>query len=133
MDTSTWIDRLDATIARRPRAADRAFAWAHIAQRIALSDLLTCPPDLPSAACWVEPRMAWILDDLTSAGARSDPIAVPDIEAADTAVVLAAVLDRLIVAAAAPDRRATSEQIDACAGAVTRATAARRDLAASPT
>lgn len=129
MDVSDWIDLIDARIARRSRAADRAWAWAHVAHLIAVNDLLTDR----SAACWVEPRMAWTLDDLASAGTRTDPIRLPLVDPADTPEALEQILDRLILTAGAADRHATAAQADACAQAVTRAVAARHDYATSPT
>lgn len=133
MDIADWIDLIDARIARRSRAADRAWAWAHIAHLIALNDLLTDRSTAPSAACWVEPRIAWTLDDLASAGTRTDPVRLPLVDPADTPEALQRVLDRLILTAAAPDAHATAAQADACAQAVTRAVAARLDYATSPT
>lgn len=133
MDISDWIDLIDARIARRPRAADRAWAWAHIAHLIALNDLLTDRSTAPSAACWVEPRMAWTLDDLASAGTRTDPVRLPLVDPADTPEALQQILDRLILTAGAPDAHATAAQADACAQALTRAVAARHDYATSPT
>lgn len=133
MDTGDWIDLIDSRIAARPRAADRAWAWAHLAHLIALNDLLTDRSTGHSAACWVEPRMAWTLDDLAGAGTRTDPIRLPLFDPADTTHALEQVLDRLILTASAPDPHATTAQADACAQAVARAVAARRDFATSPT
>lgn len=133
MDIADWVDLIDARIARRPRAADRAWAWAHIAHLIALNDLLTDRSTGPSAACWVEPRIAWTLDDLASAGTRTDPVRLPLVDPADTPEALQRVLDRLILTAGTSDAHATAAQADACAQAVTRAVAARLDYATSPT
>lgn len=131
MDTSTVIARIDRSVDRLPRALERTCAWAWIAQAIAQRDLLGDPAGPPSASCWVEPRMAWILEDLASVGVRTDPIPVPTISADDVAPVLATVLDRLVASAGAPPLRATQAQVDAIVRTLARAVAAREDLLAT--
>lgn len=131
MDTSTVIARIDASVDRLPRALERTCAWAQVAHAIAQGDLRGDPELPPSVSCWVEPRMAWILEDLTSVGVRTDPIPVPTISADHVAPVLATVLDRLVTSASARPLRATPAQVDAIARTLARAVAAREDLLAT--
>lgn len=131
MDTSTWLAALHQRISTRRSTLDRLWAWAHVAQTVALADLLATPSTIPTPACWVEPRMAWAMDDLAYAGARTDPLPVPLIEPVGTDDVLRTVLHHLIDTGQAPGRYATPEQAAACAQAVDRACAALRDYAAS--
>ena len=131
MDTTTWLSTLHRRISSRRSTLDRAWAWAYVAQAVALADLLTTPSTLPTAACWVEPRMAWALDELAYAGARTDPLPVPVISPAEADEVLRTVLRRLIDTARTPSPNTTTEQAAACAQAVDRARAALRDYAAS--
>jgi hypothetical protein len=131
MDTSTWLAALHQRISTRRSTLDRLWAWAHVAQTVALADLVATPSAIPTPACWVEPRMAWAMDDLAYAGARTDPFPVPLIDPADVDEVLRTVLRRLIDTGQAPGDHATRETAAACAEAVDRARAALRDYAAS--
>ncbi len=131
MDRTTMIARIDASVDRLPRALERTCAWAWIAHVIAQADLLGDSAIPPSASCWVEPRMAWILEDLAGVGVRTDPIPVPTISPGHVATVLATVLDRLVASAGAPPLRATPAQVDATVRTLARALAARADLLAT--
>lgn len=131
MDRTTVIARIDESVDRLPRALERTCAFAWIAHAIAQGDLLGDPAVPPSASCWVEPRMAWILEDLASVGVRTEPIPSPTISAEDVASVLASVLDRLVASAGAPALRATPAQVEAVARTLARAVAAREDLLAT--
>lgn len=131
MDTTTWLGALHRRISTRRSTVDRAWAWAYVAQAVALADLLSTPSTIPTAACWVEPRMAWAMDDLAYAGADTDPLPVPAIARADIDEVLRTVLRRLIDTARTPGPNTTTEQAAACAQAIDRARAALRDYAAS--
>lgn len=73
--------------------------------------------------------MAWALDDLAYAGARTDPLPVPVISPAETNEVLRTVLRRLIDTARTPSPNTTTEQA-AAAGSRSR-TRSLRDYAAS--
>ena len=131
MDTSTLLAALHRRISSRRSPLDRAWAWAHVAQVVALTDLLASPSAVPTAACWVEPRMAWAMDDLAYAGADTAPLPVPAIATRDIDEVLRTVLRRLIDAASIPSPHATDAQAAACAQAAKRARAALRDYASS--
>ena len=131
MDTSPWLAGLHRRISSRRSTLDRAWAWAYVAQVVALTDLLASPSAVPTPACWVEPRMAWAMDDLAYAGADTEPLPVPLIAAGDIDEVLRTVLRRLIDAASIPSPSATHGQVAACAQTVDRASAALRDYASS--
>jgi hypothetical protein len=129
MDLTTWMATVEADINRRTGTADRTWAWAYVIRAIALNDLLSAPPGQTTDAVWVEPQMAWAMDDLVDAGVRTPPPPVPDVAAADVRTVLTASLRRLILVASIDDPRLPMPLVDACGYAVRRAAVAHHAYA----
>jgi hypothetical protein len=129
MDLTTWMATVEADINRRTGTADRTWAWAYLIHAIARHDLLTAPPGTTTDAVWVEPQMAWALDDLVDAGVRTPPPTVPAVAAADVRAVLTAALRRLILVASADDPRLPMPLVDACGYAARRAAVAHHAYA----
>jgi hypothetical protein len=129
MDLTTWMATVEADINRRTGTADRTWAWAYVIRAIALYDLLASPPGHTTDAVWVEPQMAWAMDDLVDAGVRTPPPTVPDVDPPDVRTVLTASLRRLIVVASVDDPRLPMPLVDACGYAVRRAAVAHHAYA----
>ncbi len=129
MDLTTWMATVEADINRRPGTADRTWAWAYVIRAIALNDLLSAPPGPTTDAVWVEPQMAWAMDDLVDAGVRTPPPAVPSVAEGDVRTVLTAALRRLILVASIDDPRLPMPLVDACGYAVRRAAVAHHAYA----
>ena len=124
MDLSTWITHTETQMASLPSAAERAWAWAHLAHSLALADLAAAPPGHTTDAIWVEPAMAWTLDDLTDSGVPGRALDLPPIKPTDEHGALAACLGRLISTLAEDDPLAPLPVVDACATAAGRASVA---------
>ena len=129
MDLTTWIATVEADINRRPGLAERTWAWAYLIRAIALNDLLAAPPGTTTDAVWVEPQMAWTMDDLVDAGVHTTAPTVPEVAAGDVRAVLTAALRRLILVASADDPRLPMPLVDACGYAVRRAALAHHAFA----
>ena len=124
MDLTTWMATVEAEINRRAGTADRTWAWAYVIRAIALNDLLSAPPGQTTDAAWVEPQMAWTMDDLVDAGVRTPPPTVPQVAAEDVRAVLTESLRRLIHVASVDDLWLPMPLVDACGYAVRRAAVA---------
>lgn len=121
MDLPEWITCVDDQIASRSTPADRAWAWCWVIRALALRELLDAPPGTTTDAVWVAPQMAWAMDDLADAGARTDPPPLPEILAADIRAVIPRALHRLLAVADIDDPRMPMGLVDACGYAAGRA------------
>lgn len=124
MDLSTWITHTQARIAALPSSAERASAWARVAHSLALADLASAPPGITTDAIWVEPAMAWTLDDLDDAGVPRRTVNLLPLAPGDEHDALAACLRRLISTLSENDPLAPLAVVDACATAAGRASTA---------
>ena len=129
MDLPEWLASLDDQIASRSTPADRAWAWCWVIRGLALRDLLDAPPGTTTDAVWVEPQMAWAMDDLADAGARTDPPTLAAIAAADIPAVVGPALRRLLEVTDVDDPRMPMGLVDACGYAARRAAIAHHAYA----
>lgn len=129
MDLPEWLASLDDQIAVRSTPADRAWAWCWVIRALALRDLLYTPPGTTTDAVWVEPQMAWAMDDLADAGARTDPPTLPAIATADIPAVIPPALRRLLAVSDVDDPRMPMGLVDACGYAARRAAIAHHAYA----
>ena len=130
MNSIDLLGTLHNRVTQREAGVDRAWAWAYIAQVVALTDMLASS-GVPPASCWVEPRMAWAMDDLAFAGADTEPIAVPVVPADDVERVLCTVLAWMADDCDALSVNTEPDQALACRRSSRRAKAALRDFRAS--
>lgn len=129
MDLPEWLASLDDQISSRSTPADRAWAWCWVIRALALRDLLDAPPGTTTDAVWVEPQMAWAMDDFADAGARTDPPSVPAIATADIPAVIPPALRRLLEVTDVDDPRMPMGLVDACGYAARRAAIAHHAYA----
>ena len=129
MDLPEWLASLDDQIASRSTPADRAWAWCWVIRGLALRDLLDAPPGTTTDAVWVEPQMAWAMDDLADAGARTDPPTLPAIATADIPALIGPALRRLLDVTDVDDPRMPMGLVDACGYASRRAAIAHHAYA----
>jgi hypothetical protein len=129
MDLPEWLASLDDQIASRSTPADRAWAWCWVIRSLALRDLLDAPPGTTTDAVWVEPQMAWAMDDLADAGARTDPPTLATIATADIPALIPPALRRLLEVTDVEDPRMPMGLVDACGYAARRAAIAHHAYA----
>jgi hypothetical protein len=129
MDLPEWLTAVDDQIASRSTPADRAWAWCWVIRGLALRDLLGAPPGTTTDAVWVEPQMAWSMDDLADAGARTDPPTLAAIATDDIPAVIPPALRRLLEVTDVDDPRMPMGLVDACGYAARRAAIAHHAYA----
>jgi len=129
MDPTGWLSSVDEHIASRPTPADRAWAWCWVIRQLALRDMLEAPPGTTTDAVWVEPQMAWAMDDLADAGAHTRPPTLPAIDTADIPTVIGPALRRLLEVTDVEDPRMPMGLVDACTYAARRASIAHHAYA----
>lgn len=130
MNSTELLGVLHRSVGQRSASIDRAWAWAYVAQVVALTDMLSSE-GVPPASCWVEPRMAWALDDLAFAGANTEPVPVPAVAPDDVDGVLSAALTWMAEDCDSVDPEAGQVEVTACRQSSRRAKAALRDFRAS--
>ena len=129
MDPHDWLSQVDDLIDARPNPADRAWAWCWAVRTLAVADLRAAPTGTTTDAVWVEPQMAWAMDDLADAGAHARPPVLPAFDPVDLRALIPAALRRLIVIADGEDPRMPVPLVEACAYAVRRAALAHHACA----
>ena len=129
MDLPEWLATVDDHIASRATPADRAWAWCWVIRHLALRDLLDAPPGTTTDAVWVEPQMAWAMDDLTDAGAHTRPPTLPAIATVEIPAVIGPALRRLLDVTDVDDPRMPIGLVDACGYAARRAAVAHHAYA----
>lgn len=127
MNATAWIDEVAADIDSRPGMGERTWCWAHVVRTVALGDLLTAN-GRESNAIWVEPAMAWALEDLADAGVRTQPPQTPPLEPGSERQLMSAALLRLIADATGDDPTLPMPLVDACGDTARRAAVAYHRL-----
>jgi len=129
MDPTGWLSAVDDQIASRATPADRAWAWCQVIRGLALRDLLEAPPGTTTDAVWVEPQMAWAMDDLADAGAHTTPLVLPALDTVDIPAVIGPALRCLLAVTDVDDPRMPMGLVDACAYTARRAAIAHHAYA----
>ena len=99
MDTTTWLGALHRRISTRRSTLDRAWAWAYVAQAVALADLLSTPSTVPPPRAGSNPGWPGRWTSSPAPAPAPTPSPCPSSPPPDTDEALRTVLRRLIDAA----------------------------------